>query len=145
MVSLHVKELRRWNNLSGNNIKINDELLIYIHKNDYKKFVRFNYLSKNIKNDLSAKITTQEEKESTAKEKLIQENTPLIDKINPVKISAKKDCFQKHTVKNGETLWSIAQKFDDVTVQDILKWNNLKKNPILHKGDILKVRKISCK
>lgn len=32
----NVKEIRRWNNLSGNYIDVKDELLIYIHKNDYK-------------------------------------------------------------------------------------------------------------
>ena len=141
----NVKEIRRWNDLSGNNINVNDELLIYVHKNDLKKFVRFNYLSKNIKDELSGKITTQEEKDVDTKTKEQKAQTPLIDKINPVKIIAKKDCFQKHTVKNGETLWSIAQKFDEVSVQDIIKWNNLKKNPILHKGDVLKIRKIACK
>ena len=141
----NVKDIRRWNAITGNNIHPKDELLIYIHKNDYKKFVRFNYLSKNIKDDLSAKITTQEEKDKVARGEKINENTSFIDKINPVKIIAKKDCFQKHTVKNGETLWSIAQKFDEVSVQDIIKWNNLKKNPVLHKGDVLKIRKIACK
>ena len=140
-----VKELRRWNKLQNNSINIKDELLIYIHKNDIKKFIRFNYLSSNIKNDLSKKITTQDEKDydlKTAKEK---ENTPILDKINPVKIMSKKDCFQKHTVKDGETLYGIAQKFDDVTVQDLMQWNNFSKTPVLHKGDILKVRKIACK
>ncbi len=136
----NVKEIRRWNNLKDNTINISDELLIYVHKSDLKKFIRFNYLSKKIKDELSAKITTYEEKENTQKEK-----TPLIDKINPVKIYHNRDCFQMHKVKQGETLWSIAQKYDDVSVQDILLWNKLKKNAVLHKGDNLKVRKIKCK
>ena len=122
-----------------------DELLIYIHKNDYKKFVRFNYLSTNIKNELSAKITTQEETEEKTKAKEIKEQTPLIDKINPVKIMSKKDCFQTYKIKDGETLWSIAQKYDEVTVQDLMSWNGFKKTPVLHKGDEIKVRKIACK
>ena len=41
--------------------------MIYVHKNDLKKFVRFNYLSKNIKDELSGKITTQEEKDADTK------------------------------------------------------------------------------
>ncbi|HOU46959.1 MAG TPA: transglycosylase SLT domain-containing protein [Chitinophagales bacterium] len=136
----NVKEIRRWNNIIGNSINVNDELLIYVHKTDLKKFVRFNYLSKKIKEDLSAKITTYEEKEHTQKG-----NTPLIDKINPVKIYNNRDCFQMHKVKQGETLWSIAQKHDDVSVQEIVQWNKLKKNAVLHKGDNIKVKKIKCK
>ncbi len=141
----NVKEIRRWNDLSGNYIDVKDELLLYVHKNDYKKFVRFNYLSKNIKDELSAKIITQEEADANAKTKEIKAQTPLIDKINPVKILSKKDCFQTHKIKDGETLWSIAQKYDEVTVQDIMQWNGYKKTPVLHKGDEIKVRKVACK
>ncbi len=140
-----VKEIRDWNQLPDNTIKLNDELLVYVHKNDLKKFVRFNYLSKNIKDELSSKITTFEEAAAATKSKEIKSKEPFVDKINPIKIYNKKDCFQTHIVKNGETLYGIAQKYDDVTVQDLLKWNGFKKNPILHKGDKLKVRKIKCK
>ena len=31
-----VKEIRRWNELNGNFIDVDDELLIYVHNNDYK-------------------------------------------------------------------------------------------------------------
>lgn len=141
----NVKEIREWNNLPDNNINLNDELLIYVHKNDYKKFVRFNYLSSSIKDELSSKITTQEELNEKSKLKVQKENTPLIDKINPIKILSKKNCFKTHVIKNGETLYGIAQKYDDVTVQDLLQWNGFKKAPILHQGDIIKVRKIACK
>jgi len=141
----NVKEIRRWNDLSGNNINVNDELLIYVHKNDLKKFVRFNYLSKNIKDELSGKITTQEEKDVDTKTKEQKAQTPLIDKINPVKILSKKDCFQTHKIKEGETLWSVAQKYDEATVQDLMQWNGFKKTPVLHKGDLIKVKKIACK
>lgn len=141
----NVKDIRRWNNLQGNMIKLNEELLIYVHKNDYKKFVRFNYLSKNIKDDLSSKITTQEELNDATKAKEKNDNTPIIDKINPIKILSKKDCFEKHKIKQNETLWTIAQRYDDVTVQDLMLWNGYKKTPILHKDDIIKVRKIKCK
>jgi membrane-bound lytic murein transglycosylase D len=141
----NVKEIKRWNNLNGNNINIGDELLIYVHKNDLKKFVRFNYLSNNVKDDLSRKITTQEEANEAEKAKEQNDKTPLIDKINPVKILSKKECFQYYKIKEGENLWTIAQKYDEVTVQDLMLWNGFKKTPVLHKGDEIKVRKIKCK
>ena len=142
---VNVKDIRRWNNINGNLIDVNDELLLYIHKNDSKKFVRFNYLSKNIKSQLSSQIVTQEEKDNKQQQKKTEDEKPLLDKINPVKVLSKKDCFQYYTIKEGESLWSVAQKYDDVTVQDIMQWNGYKKTPILHKGDKIKVRKIPCK
>jgi membrane-bound lytic murein transglycosylase D len=31
----------------------------------------------------------------------------------------------EHTVKNGESPFTIAEKYDGVTPEDILKWNNI--------------------
>jgi len=140
-----VKEIRRWNELNGNFIDVHDELLIYVHRNDYTKFVRFNYLSNRLKDLLSARIQTQEEADAIANKQLANDSTPLVDKINPVKILAKrKDCFEMHTIRSGENLWTIAQKYDDVSVQDLMQWNGFKKTPVLHKGDEIRVQKIEC-
>lgn len=35
-----------------------------------------------------------------------------------------------HTVRRGDTLWSISQRYEGVTVNDIKKWNNLKGNNV---------------
>lgn len=35
-----------------------------------------------------------------------------------------------HTVRRGDTLWSISQRYEGVTVNDIKKWNNLKDNNV---------------
>ena len=84
-----VKEIRRWNELNGNFIDVDDELLIYVHNNDYKKFVRFNYISNRLKDLLSAKIETQEEADFIAFKEAQKDSTSIIDKINPIKILAK--------------------------------------------------------
>jgi membrane-bound lytic murein transglycosylase D len=140
-----VKEIRRWNDINGNLIDVNDELLIYVHNNDYAKFVRLNYLSNRLKDLLSSKIQTEEEKDALKKKEQLQDSLPLTEKINPVKLLTKrKDCFLTYKVRSGENLWLIAQKYDDVTVQDLMQWNGFKKTPVLHKGDELKVRKIPC-
>ncbi|MFN8282251.1 MAG: transglycosylase SLT domain-containing protein [Chitinophagales bacterium] len=141
-----VKEVRRWNELNGNFIDVDDELLIYVHNNDYKKFVRFNYISNRLKDLLSEKIQTQEEKDAIAMKEAQKDSASIIDKINPIKILSKnKNCFETYKIKGGENLWSIAQKYDDVTVQDLMQWNGFSKTPVLHKGDEIKVRKIECK
>ncbi len=141
-----VKDIRRWNELNGNFIDVEDELLIYVHNNDYKKFVRFDYLSNRLKDILSSRIQTQEEIEAIAFKEAQNDSIPIIDKINPVKIISKnKNCYETYKIKDGENLWTIAQKYDDVTVQDLMQWNGFSKTPLLHKGDEIKVRKIECK
>ncbi len=46
--------------------------------------------------------------------------------------------FVSHVVRRGESLWSISEKYD-VTVQDIFRWNGLKKNRIFP-GKRLKIK-----
>lgn len=66
----------------------------------------------------------------------ISENTPLPSSNQ--KVAQKPQEQQLHVVKKGETLWSIAQKYD-VTVSQIKNWNNLK-NDILSPGQTLTIK-----
>ena len=49
----------------------------------------------------------------------------------------KKD-YKVHVVRNGESLWAIAQKYN-VSISDLMKWNNLKKRSVIFKGRRLRV------
>lgn len=53
--------------------------------------------------------------------------------------NAKKDKFTIHKVKKGEGLWDIARQYK-VTVEDLVRWNNLK-NTKVKPGDKIKVKK----
>jgi membrane-bound lytic murein transglycosylase D len=56
-----------------------------------------------------------------------------------IKTVAKKDADNAYTVKQGDSLWLIAKKFD-IRVKDLLKWNNLKKGKHLQPGQSLIVQ-----
>ncbi len=93
-----VSQIKRWNGLKNNNLRIGQRLTIYPRK-------PVNSGS----NSSVAKTTTN----------------------NNVKI---------YTVKNGDSLWSISQKFPGVTVQKIKIWNDISSNK-LKPGMKLKVSK----
>jgi len=93
-----VSQIKKWNGLKSNNLRVGQRLTIYPRK------------PFDAKNETSvAKTTTQ----------------------NNVKI---------YTVKNGDSLWSISQKFPGVTVQKIKNWNDISSNN-LKPGMKLKVSK----
>lgn len=48
--------------------------------------------------------------------------------------------FKSYNVKDGDTLWTISQKFSAST-DDIKKWNNLKNN-LIHPGSVLKLKNV---
>ena len=81
-----VKQLRSWNNLKSDNLKIGQKLIVY-----------------------------------SSGAPMAQAGNP-----NPVERSTTQTI---HTVKSGETLGKIAQKYK-CSVTDLKKWNNLKSNTI---------------
>ncbi|MDR0694281.1 MAG: transglycosylase SLT domain-containing protein [Prevotellaceae bacterium] len=47
-----------------------------------------------------------------------------------------------HTVKKGETLWSISQLYDDITFYDIMQINGLTKNAKIYPGNKIVIKKL---
>jgi membrane-bound lytic murein transglycosylase D len=62
-------------------------------------------------------------------QKLLIQTSSTIDD-SAVAQSNKQVKYKYYTVKEGDTLWDIAQQFDGVTVEDIKKLNNLRSNRI---------------
>ncbi|MBI1222707.1 MAG: LysM peptidoglycan-binding domain-containing protein [Bacteroidetes bacterium] len=48
-------------------------------------------------------------------------------------------CARFHTIKSGDTLYSISKQYEGVTVEMLKKWNNLADNSTLMPGHVLKV------
>lgn len=69
-----------------------------------------------------------------------QHTTTKTDKDGKTKETTQADGFTLVTVKDGDTTWDIAQKYD-TTVQQIVKDNNLSDGGnLIHINDVLKVR-----
>lgn len=69
-------------------------------------------------------------------------NTKAIAQVSPSKGSAKADTDLKlvyYTVKSGDTLWSIAQHYDGITIDQLKEWNKLSGRAGLKVGQKIKV------
>jgi len=101
-----VAQLRSWNNIYGNRIRVNQKLTVYV----------------------STRIAAQ-----------LGIVTPA--KTTPAKVTPKVESgYIVHTVKPGDTLWTIARQYPGVSGEDIIKINNLK-NDKLYPGQTLKIKK----
>ena len=83
-----VRNLKRWNNLRSNNLKIGQRLTIHPRK-----------------------LPSSSGSSSSKPKKVIDMTGKNI-----------------YTVASGDSLWTIAQKFDGVTVDKIKKWNDISNN-----------------
>lgn len=88
---VRVSQIKKWNGLRSNNLKIGQRLTIYPRK-------------PHVSGSTSTSKTTK-----------------------PKPISGK---VTTYTVKQGDSLWSIAQKFSGVSVQDIKDWNGISGNKL---------------
>jgi membrane-bound lytic murein transglycosylase D len=50
--------------------------------------------------------------------------------------------YTYYTVRSGDTLWDIAQKYNDVSITDLRRLNNLAHNAKIHPGMVLKIKNI---
>ena len=85
---VRVSQIKRWNGLRSNNLKIGQRLIIYPRNPGVNK-----------------------------------QTTSLKKKVNP-------KGKQTYKVKSGDSLWSIAQKFSRVSVQNLKDWNDISGNKL---------------
>ncbi|MDR2009503.1 MAG: transglycosylase SLT domain-containing protein [Bacteroidales bacterium] len=112
-------DLKAWNGLSGNNIKVGQTLKIYVPKDKEEKF-------KNIDN-----MSFEQKQKSVGVDP--STNQPKEDPLDPG--------YEYYTVKAGDNPYNIANRFDGISVDDILKLNGITNPSGLKIGQKLKIRK----
>lgn len=102
--------------------------------------IKFIELEDSLLGNKPTKLKTEEKPQK----KKYKENSISIKKNNNTQNSPSKihsnDEFVYYTIKKGDNFWDIANKFNGITYQDILKINNFTKNTRINPGDIIKIK-----
>ncbi|MBX2970326.1 MAG: LysM peptidoglycan-binding domain-containing protein [Cyclobacteriaceae bacterium] len=67
----------------------------------------------------------------------VKNKTP--EKATPTPTVLEPGTYSEYTVKQGDSLWSISRQFPGVTVEDIMRWNNIGER--IDIGQVLKIKK----
>ena len=119
-----LSELKKWNHIKGTYATRGKTLKIYSYDN--------------------VVVKPKEEKENAVAE---TKKEPVTEEVNPAVAETKYkeeqvvsfvNTTKKHKVRKGDNLSSIANKYN-VSVSDLKKWNNLKKNTVAS-GKVLKIK-----
>lgn len=118
----HVRssDLRYWNNINRDIIRIGQKLAIYVPEKDKAKYDKVNSMSFEQKQASIGKTVSPVKKEET---KPLDPN------------------YVYHTVRRGDTIWDIAQKYAGITSDEIIRLNNLKNDHGLYIGQKLKIKR----
>jgi len=117
---VRASDLRYWNNIHRNIIKVGQRLVIYVPAGQGDYYKKFNNMS----------LT---EKQASIGRKVPESTTAS---NNASSFSGE---YKYYTVKRGDNLWSIARKFPGISNNDIMKANNLRDARKIYPGQKLKI------
>jgi len=121
-----VSDLKDWNGMGGNSLRAGQSLTVYVPKSRSESLQAINSLS------------FSEKQTMTGKEKSVE---PVQDQIiAQAASSASKEQFVLYTVRSGDNLWTIAQKYPGISHEDIMKLNQMRGSK-LQTGQVLKIKR----
>jgi len=155
MFNVSTADIREWNDISGNKIIAGKTLKIYSDvdvTNNTKKIaeikanndgaviytVRTGDTIWDIAKEFNVSVAEINDWNDLSGSKIYPGKELKIYESNEPAPQPKKNDGSAHTVERGESLYTIAQQYN-VSVDDLKKWNNLKKNKIIV-GQELKVK-----
>jgi len=128
-----LSDLRYWNNIYRNTIKIGQKLTIYVDPAKADRYSKINSMSFADKQKLEGKVTASVSGANLA-----------TSGASTASSSASSDtAFDFYTVRYGDTVWDIAKKFEGVSATDILRLNNISDASRIQVGQKLRIRKKS--
>jgi membrane-bound lytic murein transglycosylase D len=121
-----LSELRYWNNIYRNTIRIGQQLVVYVDPAKSEYFSKVNSMS------------------FADKQKMIGKTVQVSSLTAQAAIPAEADeDYITYTVRYGDTIWDIVKMFDNVTTTDVLTLNNISDPGKIQVGQKLKIKKKS--
>ncbi|TAL69582.1 MAG: LysM peptidoglycan-binding domain-containing protein [Bacteroidetes bacterium] len=121
-----LSDLRYWNNIYRNTIRVGQKLVIYVDPAKAEYFSNFSSMSFADKQATLGKTVTINSQPVTA--------TASVESDEE---------FVTYTVQYGDTIWDIVKMFDDVTTSQVLGLNNISDPGKIQVGQKLKIKKKS--
>jgi membrane-bound lytic murein transglycosylase D len=121
-----LSELRYWNNIYRNTIRIGQQLVVYIDPAKSEYYSKVNSMSFADKQKMIGKT--------------VQVSSLTAQATIPTEVD---EDYITYTVRYGDTIWDIVKMFDNVTTTEVLTLNNISDPGKIQVGQKLKIKKKS--
>jgi len=118
---VRLSDLRYWNNLWGNMIVTGQKIIVYVPKDREDYYQNINAM-------------TFEQKQASIGIVVENKNNNTLDETDD-------GDYIYYTVKYGDTIWDIANKYPGVSDSDILRINNLANANRIMPGQVIKIKR----
>ncbi len=124
--NVRISDIKYWNNTYSNRLSISQKLNVWVPKSKVNYYKRINAMSFASKQALKGKVTSSSSSSNVA---------------STTKPNDKKFIWYK--VRKGDSLWTIAQKYNGISDGDIKKINNFTSRDIqrLRAGQYIKIKR----
>lgn len=120
-----ISSIKDWNGMTSNRLSSGQSLTVYVPKSKAEDFREINSLS------FAGKQSRVGKEVGTGQPEV---------QIAQTASSGSKDLFVLYTVRSGDNLWTIAQKYPGITHEDIMKLNQMTGSK-LQTGQVLKIKR----
>ncbi|MFA6127082.1 MAG: transglycosylase SLT domain-containing protein [Bacteroidales bacterium] len=120
-----INSIKDWNGMASNSLKSGQSLTVYVPKSKAEDFQDINGM------------TFAEKQSRVGKE---NGTGQAEEPVTASSASAPKDQFVLYTVRSGDNLWTIAQKYPGIRHEDIMKLNQMSGSK-LQTGQVLKIKR----
>lgn len=131
--NVRMADIRYWNNIRNNTIRVGQKLTIYIPRNNLSKYQDINGLT------FAQKQARIGKSLSPVTERPLQSSQPVQTPKSFQTVTSVGE-YEIYTVKQGDTIWDIIKKYPGTTETGIMKLNNLSDAGKIKPGQQLKIR-----
>jgi len=118
-----LSDLRYWNNISRNLIRIGQQLVVYVDPENAEYYSKINSMS------------------FAEKQMSVGKSVAPVSQVAQTTPAESDSDYITHIVRNGDTIWDIVKIYGNVTTTEVLSLNNITNPQKIKVGQVLKIKK----
>jgi membrane-bound lytic murein transglycosylase D len=127
---VRASDLRYWNNINRNIIRVGQKLVVYKPKGKSARYKEVSNMSFNEKQKFAGRSVSASSSSSSASKSSKASSS-----------SSGSGNFITYTIRQGDTLWEIAQKYPGTSESDIARLNNMSNSSKIQPGQVIRIKR----